>query len=213
MSDKHVGRVSGSPLAKMRRFGPMLPWALGWYAGRWAWQTALSVFYRTLGRYAFRRIGRKVVIDGWVQIIWPCADIRLGDRVRIGRRCVFQGSPDCTINIGNSVTINDGAYLTAVFGIDIGERTSIGEYVSIRDYDHQFDDVNTPIQNQGYRGGPIRIGRDCWIGRGTIVTGGVTIGDGAVVGANSVVTRDIPPMAVAVGAPARVLRQRGERKK
>jgi acetyltransferase-like isoleucine patch superfamily enzyme len=107
------------------------------------------------------------------------------------------------------VTINDGCYITSLFSITIGNGTSIGEYTSIRDYDHEFDDLSRPIKDQGYKGKPIDIGKDCWIGRGCMITSGVRIGEGAVVGANSVVTHDIPAFSVAVGAPARVLRKRG----
>jgi acetyltransferase-like isoleucine patch superfamily enzyme len=185
-----------------------LPWALLWYFGRLVRQKLLLLFFSTLGRYGFRQIGKGIILDGWVQFVWPCADIRIGNQVRIGRRCVFQGFPDAIIDIGNQVAINDGAYITSMFGITIGERTSIGEYVSIRDYDHRWDNPKAAIQDQGYTGAPIWIGRDCWIGRGVFIKGGVTIGEGAVIGANAVVTKDIPAWSVAVGNPARVIKHR-----
>lgn len=201
-------RLGGSTLQRMRRFGIYIPWALAWYVGRFLRQKLLLLFFSTLGRYGFRRIGKSVVLDGWVQFVWPCADVRLGDRVRIGRRCVFQGSPDSTIEIEDQVAINDGAYITSMFGIFIGSRTSIGEYVSIRDYDHRWNNPEISIQDQGYVGGRIQIGRDCWLGRSVFVKGGVTIGDGSIIGANSVVTRDVPAMSIAVGVPARVIKKR-----
>ncbi len=67
-----------------------------------------------------------------------------------------------------------------------------------------------PISEQGFRGGPIEIGEDCWIGRGVIITGNVKIGRGCVIGANAVVTRDIPDYCVAVGVPAKVISNRRE---
>jgi acetyltransferase-like isoleucine patch superfamily enzyme len=68
--------------------------------------------------------------------------------------------------------------------------------------------LDVPISEQGFRGGPIEIGEDCWIGRGVIVTGNVKVGRGSVIGANAVVTRDIPEYSVAVGVPAKVIKNR-----
>lgn len=209
---KHASSLSGTALHKAKRFGWRLPFAFVWYFGRFIRQTALLLYFRTLGSYGFRRIGKKVTIDGWVQFIWPCADISLGDYCRIGRRCVFQGSPESQISVGNRVTVNDGVFITSLFSISIGDGSSIGEYTSIRDYDHAFDCLDRSIKDQGYQGGPIQIGKDCWIGRGCMITGGVHIGEGAIIGANSVVTKDIPSFSLAVGAPARVIRQRGSKK-
>jgi acetyltransferase-like isoleucine patch superfamily enzyme len=73
---------------------------------------------------------------------------------------------------------------------------------------HVFADPDRPIRLQGETAKGIRIGRDVWLGNGVRVTDGVEIGDGCVIGAGSVVTRSIPPYSIAVGSPARVIRQR-----
>lgn len=203
-----VSRVTGTTASKLKNFGGLLPFALYWYLLRAIRQTLLSVYFRTIGKYGFRSLGRGVVIDGMPEFIWPCADITLGNYVRIGKRCVFQGSHQSKIHLGHQVTINDGCYLTSMFSITIGEGTSIGEYTSIRDYNHKFDDVSSPIKEQDYYGAEISIGKGCWIGRGCIILAGVTIGDGAVIGANSVVNKDVPPLAVAAGAPVKVIKMR-----
>lgn len=203
-------RVTGSIIERLNRFGYFLPFALLWYTARYLRQTFWLIFFKTIGRYAFRQVGKGVKIDGMPDIIWPCADIRIGNFVRVGKRCVFQGSPSSRILIDDMVTINDGCYLTAMFAITIGEGTSIGEYTSIRDYNHKFDDLSVSIKNQDYYGAPIEIGKDCWIGRGCMILPGVVIGNGAVVGANSVVTKDVPPYAVVAGIPAKIIKQRNE---
>jgi len=186
----------------------LAPWALGWYLARALRQASLRLWFKTFGYYGFRKIGRDVRIDGMPEFIVPCSDIRLGDHVRIGKRCVFQGEIDIVIDIGDNVTINDGAVITALYGIEIGSGTSIGEYSSIRDYNHKFDDTSIGIKDQGYVGSPIRIGKNVWLGRGVCVLAGVIIGDNAVIGANAVVTKSIPEGCTAVGVPAKVIRRR-----
>lgn len=187
--------------------------SFAWYIARFIRHGVLRVFFKTIGKYGFRKIGRSVVIDGLPEFLYPGADIKLGDYVRIGKRCVFQGSANSSISIGRRVSINDGCYITSLFSIEIGAGTSIGEYCSIRDYNHGFADATKSVKDQGYYGGPIKIGENCWIGRGAIVLPNVNIGSGVVIGANSVVLDDIPDGAVAVGAPARVIRIRTEAEK
>ena len=71
----------------------------------------------------------------------------------------------------------------------------------------RFDDPDQPVTWQGFTSkGPVRIGSNCWFGVGCVVTGGVTIGERSVIGANSVVTQDIPAGVIAAGAPAKVIR-------
>ena len=77
---------------------------------------------------------------------------------------------------------------------------------------HRFDDPDRPVPWQGFTTkGPTRLGANVWLGANVVVTSGVTIGERCVVGANSVVTRDIPAFSVAAGAPAKVLRPIGPR--
>ena len=81
--------------------------------------------------------------------------------------------------------------------------------VAIRDHDHRFDGpLAVPIREQGHVCAPVTIGDNVWLAGKSTVLKGVTIGDNAVVGANAVVTRDIPANAVAMGVPARVIRYR-----
>ena len=91
--------------------------------------------------------------------------------------------------------------------ISIGRDTLIGEFVTIRDANHGID-PDKPIRQQPHRTAAIEIGKDVWIGRGAVILPGVKIGDGSVVGANSVVTRSLEAGVVAVGSPARVIKNR-----
>jgi acetyltransferase-like isoleucine patch superfamily enzyme len=114
------------------------------------------------------------------------------------------------VTIGVGVSLNLGVMIDACNGgpIDIGANVLIGPYSVIRSADHGFADVTVPIKSQRHEAGPIAIEDDCWLGSHVVVTRNVRIGRGSVIGAHSVVTRDIPPYSVAVGVPAQVIRSR-----
>jgi acetyltransferase-like isoleucine patch superfamily enzyme len=92
--------------------------------------------------------------------------------------------------------------------IEIGENCMIGPYCYIADHDHGGDPA-VPMNQQPLVGKPARIERDVWLGAHVCVLKGVTIGDGAIVGAGAVVTRDVPLGAKMAGVPARDIRVRG----
>ena len=182
-------------------------WRLKWESlslVRWIWYASLrGAFFRSVGR-GTRFFGR--VRFGSVE-----GNISIGRNCLIGHEVFFSATRGVFINIGNDCGLNTGCHVVASYGITIGSKTHVGEYCSIRDQNHTFSSVHTPIMDQGFSGAPITIGADVWLGRGVFVGAGVDIGDGAVIGANSVVTRDIPCFAVAVGAPARVIGRRDRR--
>lgn len=106
---------------------------------------------------------------------------------------------------GANLYLGVGAVVVARESIKIGENVLIAEHVTIRDQDHAI----VPTEGQGRVGfttSPIVIGDNVWLGAKVTVIQGVTIGNNVVVGANSVVTHDLPDNCVAVGAPARVVR-------
>lgn len=106
--------------------------------------------------------------------------------------------------VGDRAFLGVGSVLVARHGIQIGNDALIGEYVSIRDQDHALD--RDDRARGGFTSSPIVIGDNVWLGAKVTVIQGVTIGNNVVVGANSVVTHDLPDNCVAVGAPARVVR-------
>lgn len=109
------------------------------------------------------------------------------------------------ISIGDRVFANYGLTALDCATITIGDDTQIGPHVQLLTPTHPLDpdDRRTKIEAAG----PITIGSNVWLGGGVIVLAGVTIGDNAVVGAGAVVTRDVPANSVAVGNPARVVKQ------
>jgi acetyltransferase-like isoleucine patch superfamily enzyme len=91
--------------------------------------------------------------------------------------------------------------------VEIGDHCMFANGCFITDAAHRFTDPVVPVPWQGFTSkGPTRIGHNVWCGVNVVVTSGVTVGERCVIGANSVVTTDLPPFSVAAGAPARVLR-------
>jgi len=113
------------------------------------------------------------------------------------------------VHLGRNVYANFNLTLVDDTHIYIGDYTMIGPNVTIATAGHP---VLPELREKGYQYNmPVRIGRNCWLGAGVIVLPGVTIGDNTVIGAGSVVTRDIPANVVAVGNPCRVMRPIDER--
>lgn len=124
----------------------------------------------------------------------------------VGEGCVIRPPFFCdygfNIRLGTGVFLNFDCVILDVVEVVIGARTQIGPAVQIYAADHPRD---AKTRRDGLEfGRPVRIGKDVWIGGGSIILPGVSIGDGAVIGAGSVVTRDVPAGVTALGNPARV---------
>jgi acetyltransferase-like isoleucine patch superfamily enzyme len=137
----------------------------------------------------------------------------LEGRLEVGSQTVLE--PDvwltapgaARIRIGGGTFLNIGVMVAALELVEIGEHCMFANGCFISDGSHRFDDPNKPVPWQGFTTkGPTRIGDNVWCGAHAVITSGVTVGQRSVIGANSVVTTDIPPFSIAAGAPARVLR-------
>lgn len=111
------------------------------------------------------------------------------------------------IHIGDGVTIQQNLHLTCANRIVIGSNTAIAANVTITDIDHPYADVTIPIEHQDLAVKEVVIGEDCKIYNNAVILPGVHIGKHCVVGANSVVVRDIPDFSVVAGAPARIVKR------
>lgn len=141
--------------------------------------------------------------------------IELGNGVRIGKMAVLSVWNDDTdkplMHIGNGVDLGDYIHISAFNRIVIGNGTLTGRFVTITDNSHgdmleeQLNEppLSRPIVSKG----PVIIGNNVWIGDKVTILPAVEIGDGAIIAANSVVTKNIPPYCVAAGNPAKVVRQ------
>lgn len=123
------------------------------------------------------------------------------DYFRIGTSCIIKIFPKAILQMGSGY-INHNCFISCRQLIEIGNNVIIGPNVEIRDNDaHEIDEVGHESTK------PIRIGNDVWICRGVVILKGVTIGDGCVVAANSVVTRSFPSNVLIGGNPAKILRE------
>jgi acetyltransferase-like isoleucine patch superfamily enzyme len=111
------------------------------------------------------------------------------------------------IEIGDDTSIEQGFHLACAEQIIIGKKVAITEYVGIFDIWHSFENIQVPVVDQPLKTSPVKIGDHSLIGMGAVIQPGVTIGKHCVIGANSVVIHNIPDYSVAVGAPARVIKQ------
>lgn len=132
--------------------------------------------------------------------------ISVGKDTRIGKNTRISTGFTGKIKIGKNVLIDDGCFVMAQNKIIVGNNTWIAAYCFITDFNHKYQDNKRLIFEQGYETKPITIGKNVWIGTHVIILPGVTIGDRAVIGAGSVVTKNIPDNCVAVGNPAKVIK-------
>ena len=139
-----------------------------------------------------------------------CRNMRLGGGVRLGRGC-FVTASDGHLELAENVAVSPCVHLGADGGrIEIGAHTAIGPGTVIRAANHRFERQDMPIMRQGHQAGEIIIESDVWIGANCVITPDVRIGQGAVVGAGAVVTRNVAPFAIVGGVPARVIGWRGK---
>jgi acetyltransferase-like isoleucine patch superfamily enzyme len=146
------------------------------------------------------RLPASVIVLGKVSI-HGSGRVHIGENVLLYPDIHLETLGNARIELGDGVVISRGTHIVAVAGVNIGKGSMIGEYTSIRDANHTRD-LGRPIRDSGYIAKPIEIGQEVWLGRGVAVLGGVRIGDKATVGANAVVTRDVPEGVTVVGIPA-----------
>lgn len=147
-----------------------------------------------------------VQFDGSVTVLGT-GNVKIGEKSRIGDLAELTTNHDGVIRIGREVRLNRGATICAYTEVSIGDYSMVGEFVSIRDANHGIRKGEL-VRSQPHDAKPIRIGSDVWVGRGACILPGVTIGDGAIIGANSIVTKDVPPDCIAAGIPAKIIRER-----
>jgi galactoside O-acetyltransferase len=184
-----------------RLVSELILWWLMWMP------TTLGVVIRRAVYRRLMRSGGRFRLEEGIRIV-GFDRIAIGDGVGIMfNSSIYAQRGECVIGEGTSINAN--VHIGAADGrIDIGRKVLIGPNCVLRAADHEFADSRRAISEQGHRPGEIVLEDDVWLGANVVVTRNVRIGAGAVVGAGSVVTSDIPPYAMAAGVPARVIRMR-----
>jgi acetyltransferase-like isoleucine patch superfamily enzyme len=203
----------------------IVTWTRGWQAFRGLFlkpflqRSAGLVF---LGRHVKVKhayqlsAGKNLILDDNVSINALSANgIKLGDHVSIARDSILF----CTgiiaqkgtgITIGDRTGIGARAFIGGQGGVIIGSDVITGPNIQIFSENHNFNDSSLTIKEQGVSRQPTVIGNNCWLGGGITILAGVTIGDGCVIAAGSVVTKSVPPNSIVAGIPAKVIKTRGE---
>jgi acetyltransferase-like isoleucine patch superfamily enzyme len=134
-------------------------------------------------------------------------------RLTIGRWCwIGKGNAirchEGNLTIGDKCVFGAKNTINCYLDIEIGDNALFADWIYICDFDHRYEDLTMPIKKQGIVKSPVRIGADCWFGEKTTVLRGVTIGHGSVIASHALVNRDVPPLSIVGGVPARVLKTR-----
>lgn len=175
---------------------------------------AKSKIYTLLLSSCFYSIGCKTVIMPPLRFA-NLSLIQLGKRVTIHDHCWIQALSTKeervikpTLIIKDNVSIGMNATISAAKSIVIEDYVFTARNVYISDHRHKYDDVNIPIALQGiHTPSEVKIGSHTWLGQNSVIMPGVKIGNHCIIGANAVVTKDIPNYSVAVGIPAKVIKQ------
>jgi acetyltransferase-like isoleucine patch superfamily enzyme len=184
------------------------------WAQKWRWYNRQSLPWRRArihAHFARRRAFCRWPVHGNVLEAFDDGRLEVGEGTLFEPGVWVTLGDEARVRIGEGSFLNLGVMVAAHELVEIGDHCMFANGSFVTDANHRFDDLTQPITWQGFTSkGPTRIGDNVWCGANVVVTSGVTIGERCVIGANSVVTEDLPPFSIAAGAPAKVLRTFGE---
>ena len=174
-----------------------------------------------LGYYLIRTklIDKKVRLFRFPIVIRGRRYIDFGEGLTTGVGCRFDCFPginpeEVKLRFGKNVQLNDYVHIVAMKGVLIGNNVLMASHIFISDNNHgsykcniEDSDPAIPPTEREYSTALVSIGNNVWIGEGVCIMPGVSIGDGCVIGAHSIVSKSIPSFTVAVGTPARVIKE------
>ena len=189
-------------------------------------QNLRNEYYKTV----LKKMGENVTIGTGVKIVNPHL-VSIGDNVKISDDTTIIAREGTEITIGNNTRLEERVYLdsqtqggyihiddyvyigtgTTLFGhqgLEIGDHVLMAQNITLTPYSHIFSDPSIDIREQGGHMKKVVIGRDSYIGMGVCIMYTGDIGEGSVVGSGAVVVKPIPPYSVAVGNPAKVIKER-----
>jgi acetyltransferase-like isoleucine patch superfamily enzyme len=177
---------------------------------KWRWYERNSLPWNRLAihaHFARREAFVRWPVHGNVLEMLRDGRLEVGPQVLLEPGVWITAPSPARVRIGGGTFLNRNVMLAAMELVEIGEHCMFANGCFVTDANHRFDDPALPVPWQGFTTkGPTRIGGNVWCGANVVITSGVTIGERCVIGANSVVTTDLPPFSIAAGAPAKVLR-------
>lgn len=161
-------------------------------------------------KYMKTNIGRNTYIDNTVQVHgW--ANLRIGENCTIGERTILtinnRAVSENQIAIGSNSYIGRNNFFSAGKRITMKEFTMTGNNCAFVSSNHVFENPDIPYALSGATEESIEIGVNCWIGIGVMIIGNVKVGHGSIIGANSLINKDIPPFCIVVGNPQRIVKR------
>src|SRR6266511_3359656 len=179
------------------------------YLQKWRWYERNSLPWNRLAIH--REFMRRQAFVRWPVHGNVLEAFREG-RLEVGEHTLFEpdvwitAPGDARVRIGSGTFLNIATMVAAHELVEIGDHVMFANSCFVTDANHRLDDLEKPVPWQGFTTkGPTRVGDNVWCGAHVVITSGVTVGERCVIGANSVVTRDLPPFSIAAGAPAKVL--------
>lgn len=170
-------------------------------------QVVWSLYYTMFGRLLFSKLDKLTQFEGYIRCPQKGGSIDILGATRLCKNIELSVPAKASLSISNSY-IGPNVYISCQEHVSIGDNSLIAGGVSIFDNNHNFSSLDAPINTQGFNTNPVEIGNDVWIGQNAIILPGVKIGDQAIIGAGSIVTKDVPERAIIAGNPAKVIRYR-----
>lgn len=172
----------------------------------WGWWTLLVLL--------FIRFRRQFKVKGWKYFLAPSSRLNVDSKglIKINGKTWLESNvllkvAGGRLELGYNVFINRNCHIVSIELISIGDNCIIANNVSIFDHDHVAFDSSVPFCKQGFTSLPIYIGSNVWIGCNSVILKGVSIGDGTIIAAGSVVTKDVPSGEIWGGTPAKFIKR------
>jgi acetyltransferase-like isoleucine patch superfamily enzyme len=182
---------------------------LALYLQKWRWYERNSLpwnRFRIHREFMRRRAFVRWPVHGNVLEAFREGRLEVGEHTLFEPHVWITAPGDARVRIGSQSFLNIGVMVAAHRLVEIGDHCMFANGCFVTDANHRFDDLDKPVPWQGFTSkGTTHVGDNVWCGANVVITSGVTVGERCMVGANSVVTRDLPPFSVAAGVPAAVL--------
>jgi acetyltransferase-like isoleucine patch superfamily enzyme len=181
------------------------------YLQKWRWYERNSLPWNKLRirrEFMRRRAFARWPVHGNVLEAFREGRLEVGEHTLFEPHVWITAPGQARVRIGSQSFLNIAVMVAAHELVEIGDHCMFANGCFVTDANHRFDDLDKPVPWQGFTSkGPTRVGDNVWCGANVVITSGVTVGERCVIGANSVVTQNLPAFSIAFGAPARVVKR------